>query len=139
MSTSVAHKNLQDFDYISEIRTLNEMLGFDGSHSYIYEMGNEIEIGIEAPNHTVSVTNLEEKEILSAIEDDDFKLFMIDAYLTSIKYFDIDAELQEDWVTKFKKQHKVNCSQVRFMIDDDIEYFKRRLYVSEYIINSSKI
>lgn len=136
MSTTLEKENLQESDYINGIKNLNEMLGFDGSYSYIYEVDNEIEVGIEAPNHTVSVTNLEKKEVLSAIEDDDFKIFMIDAYLTSIKYFDVDAELQEDWVTEIKERHNVNLSQIRFMIADDIEYLKKQLYVYEYIINS---
>lgn len=123
-------------DCIKYIKELNEELGVIGKNSYIYENDNEIEVGIEAPGHTVSVAVLDKETLISEIENDEWKDYIINEYLTSLRYFDIDYEMDQDWFDELKNTHTEAPSKIRYMIENDIEYFKEQLYVKRFMINN---
>lgn len=122
-------------EYIKCIEQLNKELGFVGNNSYIYQNTEEIEVGIEAPNHTVSTTVLDKETLISEIEKNTWKDFIIDEYLTALRYFDIIGEVQEA-NNKVLNQNDITPSQKLYMIENDIEYFKEKLYVQKYVINN---
>lgn len=115
------NKNLQEFDFAGAVRLINEKLGVEGKRSYIYEDENELEIGIEAPNHVVSITNLEKEDILESVEENDFELFITSSYLTSLEYFSIAEELEEDWAKEY------STSQAEDIINEDINSLKNKI------------
>ena len=115
------NKNLQEFDFAGEVKLINEKLGVEGKRSYIYEDENELEIGIEAPNHVVSITNLEKEDILESVEENDFELFITSSYLTSLEYFSIAEELEEDWAKEY------STSQAEDIINEDINSLKNKI------------
>lgn len=122
-------------EYIKCIEELNNDLGVVGKNSYIYEGINEIEVGIQAPNNTVSTTILDKETLISEIEKNTWKDFVIDAYLTALRYFDIIGEVQEA-NNNVLNQNDITPSQKIYMIENDIEYFKEKLYVKKYVLNS---
>jgi hypothetical protein len=126
-------KNLKE--YIICIEELNKDLGVVGNNSYIYESDQEIEVGIEAPNQTVSVTNIDKEALFSEFDNNNWKNFIINEYLNALRYFDITSELQDDSNSKLNQDGMIP-SQKLFMIENDIEYFKEMLYVKRYIINN---
>lgn len=115
------NKNLQEFDFAGAVKLINEKLGVEGKRSYIYEDENELEIGIEAPNHVVSITNLEKEDILESVEENDFELFITSSYLTSLEYFSIAEELEEDWAKEY------STSQAEDIINEDINSLKNKI------------
>lgn len=115
------NKNLQEFDYAGEVRSINEKLGVEGKRSYIYETENELEIGIEAPNHVVSITNLEKEGVLESVEENDFELFITGSYLTALEYFSIAEELEEDWAKEY------SASQAESIINEDINSLRNKI------------
>lgn len=122
-------------EYITCIEELNKDLGVVGNNSYIYESEQEIEVGIEAPNQTVSVTNIDKETLISEIDNNNWKIFILNEYLNALRYFDITSELQNDSNSKLNQDGMIQ-SQKLFMIENDIEYFKEILYVKRYIINN---
>lgn len=126
-------KNLKE--YIICIEELNKDLGVVGNNSYIYESDQEIEVGIEAPNQTVSVNNIDKEALFSEFDNNNWKNFIINEYLNALRYFDITSELQDDSNSKLNQDGMIP-SQKLFMIENDIEYFKEMLYVKRYIINN---
>lgn len=122
-------------EYIICIEELNKDLGVVGNNSYIYESEQEIEVGIEAPNQTVSVTNIDKETLISEIDNNNWKIFILNEYLNALRYFDITSELQNDSNSKLNQDGMIP-SQKLFMIENDIEYFKEILYVKRYIINN---
>lgn len=122
-------------EYITCIEELNKDLGVVGNNSYIYESEQEIEVGIEAPNQTVSVTNIDKETLISEIDNNNWKIFILNEYLNALRYFDITSELQNDSNSKLNQDGMIP-SQKLFMIENDIEYFKEILYVKRYIINN---
>lgn len=122
-------------EYITCIEELNKDLGVVGNNSYIYESEQEIEVGIEAPNKTVSVTNIDKETLISEIDNNNWKIFILNEYLNALRYFDITSELQNDSNSKLNQDGMIP-SQKLFMIENDIEYFKEILYVKRYIINN---
>lgn len=129
----------------SKIEALNSALGFEGDMNDVTIYRQLINSNIRTPRGTSLSVTFKAKSLLPYLDDTDDKklsVYVMDQYLTSLKRFDEDGNLNKNhiatpWAKEVLEQKGICYGHVQAMTEKEMEYFKKRIYIYQYLIGVS--
>lgn len=100
---------------------LNKELDFNNAE--VYDHGNEIEVSVEAPNHTtmkIYITNEEAAQLTYG----EYESFMENKLNESVENFDIDEEFDALWSREFGEHNGFTVRQFIEILEEGKKYFE---------------
>lgn len=129
----------------SKIEDLNSALGFKGDMSDVGIYRQIITSNIRTPHKTSLSVTFKAKELqqfLDHANDEDLSVYVMNKYLTSLERLDENGDLRvrhinTPWANELLKQKGITYGHILAITDKEIEYFKKQIYIYQYLIGVS--